>query len=448
MAIHPIDNRYFTEEMKKVWEEESKLQNWLTVEAVLAKANAKFDVIPKSAAGEISKKANIKFVKLKRVKEIEEKIQHDLMAMVKALTEVCTGDAGKYVHVGATSYDIEDTAYALQFRDAINIIERKLNELKNVLLKLAEKHKKTICIGRTHGQHAAPTTYGMKFSVYAAEIQRHLDRLQESKERVLVGKMTGAVGTQASFGKKGIELQKFVMKELNLKPVLVSTQVIQRDRFAEVIYDMALIASTLEKIGKEIRNLQRTEIAEIFEPFKEKQVGSSTMPHKRNPHKSERICGLARIVRSNVTPALENIPLEHERDLTNSSVERIIFPETFILVDYMLKEMIDILSGLEFNYDNIKRNLNETKGLIMTENLMLGLVKKGIGRQDAHELLRQSSMRVIKENKSLKEILLKNEIIKKKFTEKELDWYLNPGNYIGTAVEQVENAIKTLRVKK
>ena len=448
MAIHPIEYRYFTEEMKKVWEEESKLQNWLTVEAALAKANAKFGIIPESAAEEISKKANTKFVKLDRMKKIEEEIHHDLMAMVKVLTDVCGNDAGKYVHVGATSYDIEDTAYALQFRDAISIIEKKLNELKNVLLTLAEKHKKTICIGRTHGQHAAPTTYGMKFALYATELQRHLDRLEESKKRVLVGKMTGAVGTQASFGKKGIELQKFVMKELGLEPVLVSTQVIQRDRYAEVIYDMALIATTLEKIAKEIRNLQRTEIAEVFEPFKEKQVGSSTMPHKRNPHKSERICGLARIVRSNVMPALENIPLEHERDLTDSSVERIIFPETFILVDYMLKEMIDILSGLEFNYENIKKNLEKTKGLIMTENLILGLVKKGIGRQDAHELLRQSSMKVIKENKSLKEILLKNETIKKKFTEKELDWYLDPKNYLGTAVEQVENVIKTLRVKK
>ena len=447
MAIHPIEYRYFTEEMKKVWEEESKLQGWLTVEAALARTNAKFGIIPKNAAEEISKKASTKFVKLERVKEIEEEIQHDLMAMVKALTEVCTGDAGKYVHVGATSYDIEDTAYALQFKDAINIIEKKLNELKNVLLKLAEKHKNTVCIGRTHGQHAAPTTYGMKFALYAAEVQRHLDRLQESKKRILVGKMTGAVGTQASFGKKGIELQKFVMKELNLEPVLVSTQIVQRDRHAEVINDLALIATTLEKIAIGIRNLQRTEIAEVFEPFKEKQVGSSTMPHKRNPHKSERICGLSRVVRSNVMPALEDIPLEDERDLTNSSVERIIFPETFILVDYMLKEMINILSGLEFNYDNIKRNLEGTRGLIMTENLMLGLVKKGVGRQDAHELLRQASMKAIKENKTLKEVLLKNEIIKKKFTKKELDWYLDPKNYLGTAVEQVENVVKTLRGK-
>jgi adenylosuccinate lyase len=448
MPVHPIEYRYFTEEMRKVWEEESKLQNWLTIEAALAKANAKFGIIPEDAAKEISRKANTKFVKLERVKEIEREIQHDLMAMVKALAEVCEGDAGKYVHVGATSYDIEDTAYALQFRDAIRIIEKKLADVKNVLLNLAQEHKKTICVGRTHGQHAAPTTYGMKFALYAAEIQRHLDRLEEAKKRILVGKMSGAVGTQASFGERGIEIQKFLMKELGLEPVLISTQIIQRDRHAEVMWNLSLIAATLEKIAKEIRNLQRTEIAEVFEPFKEKQVGSSAMPHKRNPHRSERICGLARIVRSNVLPALENIPLEHERDLTDSSAERVIFPENFILVDYMLKEMKEILSGLEFNYDNIKRNLEKTKGLIMTEHLMMGLVKKGMNRQEAHEMLRQASMKALKENKTLKEVLMKNETIKKNFTEKELDWYLDPKNYLGTAVEQVENVIKTLRGKK
>ena len=448
MSVHPIDYRYFTEDMKNVWEEESKLQTWLTVEAALSKANAKLGIISEKAAEEISKKADIKFVKLERVKEIEREIDHDLMAMVKALTEVCEGDAGKYVHYGATSYDIEDTAIALQLRDAVKIIEKSLDELKNVLLDLTEKHKKTICVGRTHGQHAPPITYGMKFAVYATEIQRHLDRLKDVKKRILVGKMTGAVGTQATFGGKGQEIQKEVMKQLGLEPVLISTQVVQRDRHAEVICDLAIIAATLEKIAKEIRNLQRTEIAEVFEPFKEKQVGSSTMPHKRNPHKSERICALARIIRAFVHPAIENIPLEHERDLTNSASERIIFPETFILLDYMLKQMKGILSGLEFNYDNIKKNIELTKGLIMTENVMIGLVKKGIGRQEAHELLRQASILVKKENRDLKEILLENEIVKKKLSKKELDYYLDPKNYLGTAVEQVENVIKILREKK
>jgi len=445
MPVHPIEYRYFSEEMKKIWEEESKLQSWLTVEAALARVNAKLGIIPRVAAAEITRKAKTKYVKLERVRQIDKQIQHDLMAMVKALAEKCDGDAGKYVHLGATSYDIEDTAFALRFRDAIKIIEKDLVDLKNVLIKLAEKHKKTICVGRTHSVQALPTTYGMKFANYASETQRNLERLRECKKRILVGKMSGAVGTQASFGKKGIQIQKLVMKELGLQPALISTQVLSRDRYAELISVLSIIASSLEKIAKEIRNLQRTEIAEVFEPFAAKQVGSSTMPHKRNPHKSERICGLARVVRSNLEPALETIALEHERDLTNSALERVTFPTTFILLDYMLKQMKLVLSGLEFNYKNIKRNLKLTKGLIMTEHLMMGLVKKGIGRQKAHELLRKASIKVMKQNKTLKEVLTENETIKKKFTGKELDWYLDPENYLGTAVEQVENVVKTLR---
>jgi adenylosuccinate lyase len=285
----------------------------------------------------------------------------------------------------------------------------------------------------------------MKFANYASEAQRNLNRLEEVKERILVGKMTGAVGTQASFDKNGIQIQKLVMKELGLEPSLISTQVLSRDRHAELISVLSIIASSLEKIAKEIRNLQRTEIAEVFEHFKKKQVGSSTMPHKRNPHKSERICGLARIVRSNLQPSLETVALGHERDLTNSALERITFPTSFILLDFMLKQMNLVLSGLEFNYKNIKRNLKLTKGLIMTEHLMMGLVKKGIGRQEAHEMLRKASIKVMKENRTLKEVLTENEIIKKNFTGKELDWYLDPENYLGTAVEQVDNVIKELK---
>ena len=445
MSVHPIDFRYYSKEMKKIWEEESRLQTWLTVEAILAKAHAKLGNISKEAADEISRKASTKYVKVERVKEIDREIHHDLMAMVKALAEQCEGDAGKYIHFGATSYDIQDTATALQFRDAIKIIKKELTKLKNILVGLAEKHKKTVCVGRTHGIHATPTTYGMKFAFFATEAQRNIERLDSVKKRVLVGKMSGAVGTQASFGKQGIEIQKMVMKELGLKPVLVSTQIVSRDRHAELISVLAIIASSLEKIGKEIRNLQRTEIAEVFEPFTGKQVGSSTMPHKRNPHKSERICGLARIIRSNLEPQMETVALEHERDLTNSSLERITFPTTFILLDYMLKQMNKILSGLEFNYDNIKKNLEMTKGLNMAEHLVIGLVKKGVGRQEAHEMLRKAAIKTTKENKTFKEILLQSEIIKMKLTEKELDWYLDPENYLGTAVQQVENVIKVLK---
>ena len=445
MSVHPIEYRYFYPEMKKIWTEENKLEIWLKVEGILAKVHAKLGNIPQSAADEIERKSNLNFVKLGRVKEIEDEIQHDLMSMVETLTEVCDGEAKNYVHLGATSYDIEDTALSLQLREAIKIIENDLTELKTVLLNLANTHKETICIGRTHGQHALPTTYGMKFALWATEIQRHLERLTEVKKRVLVGKMTGAVGTGASHGEKAEEIHRLVMRELNLEPTSISTQVVQRDRHAELVVKLALVAATLDKIAREIRNLQRTEIGEVMEPVRIKQVGSSAMPHKRNPHRSERICGLSRIIRSLAFSSLENVSLEHERDLTNSAPERIIFPETFILLDYMLKQMSQILNGLEFNYDNIKRNLEMTRGLIMTEHVMNGLVKKGMGRQEAHEFLRNCSLEVIKTGENLKEILL-NRGISKYFNENELEWYLNPRNYLGNAFKQVETVVTKLKV--
>jgi adenylosuccinate lyase len=441
MAIHPIEYRYYSEDMRNVFDEESKLNSWLKVEAALARAHAKLGNIPKIAAVKIASRSGTKYVKAERVKEIDRQIHHDLMAMVKALTEVC-GDAGKYVHYGATSYDIEDTALALQLKKAIEIIEKDIENLRNVLVKLTKKYKNVVCIGRTHGQHAVPTTYGLKFANWLCEVQRDIDRLGQTKERILVGKMTGAVGTQATFGKNARKLQELVMKDLGLKPVMVSTQVVQRDRHAELIFVLALIGTTLDKIAKEIRNLQRTEIAELLEKFGKKQVGSSTMPHKRNPWKSENVCSLARVLRSHVFIALENNPLEHERDLTNSANERIIFPESFLLLDFMLRRLTGILENLELHPGNIKRNLELTKGLVMSEHFMIGLVKKGIGRQDAHEILRTSAMESYRKGIPLKQILMKNPIVSKKFTEKEINHYLDPKNYIGTAIQQVDNVLK------
>ncbi len=432
--------------MKRVFTEENKLQRWLDVEAALARAHARLGRIPREAADEISRKASTKYVKLERVKEVEREINHDVMAMVRVLSEVCEGDAGKYVHLGATSYDIVDTAWALMLRDAIGIIESRLKELKSVLIGLADEHKETVCIGRTHGQHALPFTYGMKFAIWASEVNRHLDRLRACAKKVLVGKMSGAVGTMAGFGEEGFEIQRLVMDELGIREVEIANQVVPRDNYAELIFLNALIASTLNRIAKEIRNLQRTEIGEVFEPFGAKQVGSSTMSHKRNPHRSERICGISRVIMSHVFPALENNALlEHERDLTNSSAERIIIPESFILLDYILLEMIQILKGLDFNYENIERNLNLTGGLIMSENVMLNIVKKGIGRQEAHEILRELSLKCVKEKIPFKKAILEHEVLGKLVTEKELEEWLNPRNYIGTAVEQVERIIQRLK---
>jgi adenylosuccinate lyase len=289
--------------------------------------------------------------------------------------------------------------------------------------------------------------YGMKFAIWASEIGRHLDRLKSMQSRVIRGKMSGAVGTQAGFGKEGLILQDRVMKQLGITPADISNQIVQRDAFAEIMFFLALVGATLEKISKEIRNLQRTEIAELAEPFSEKQVGSSTMSHKRNPHKTERICGLARVLRGYLVPAFENISLEHERDLTNSSVERIIFPTAFNLLDYMLSQQLDILIGLEFFPENISRNLAMSNGLIMVENVMLQLVSKGIGRQEAHEILRKSAIQAKKEKEDLKVILLQYDWATHNIsvTPPELQEWFKPENYLGTAQTQVEIVTKSLR---
>ena len=446
MAVHPIDYRYGSEEMRRIWDEENKLQKLLEVEAALARAHAKLGSIPEESAKIISERANTKWVKLKRVKEIESEIHHDIMAVVKALSEVC-GEHGKYVHLGATSNDIIDTANALLIKESLEIVENDLREIRSILKNLAREHKYTVCIGRTHGQHAVPTTYGMKFAIWLDEVQRHLDRILELKERVLVGQMSGAVGTMASFGEKGLEIQRLVMEDLGLKPARISNQIIQRDVYAELMMVLALIASTLDKIALEIRNLQRTEILEVSEPFGKKQVGSSTMPHKRNPIRSEKVSGLARVLYSNVIPALLNNPLWHERDLTNSSVERVILPESFVLLDEMLKSMKKVLSGLEFFPENIKRNLYMTNNLIMAEPLMLKLTERGMGRQEAHELVRQLAMKAFRENRDLIAVARENEDVKKFLTEDDFE-SLKPENYIGMAPQIIENVIAWIEEKE
>jgi adenylosuccinate lyase len=442
MPIHPIEFRYGSAEMKSIFTEESKLQKFLDVEAALARAHANVGNIPKGAANTITKKANTKFVKVSRVKAIEKRTKHDLMAVVKALTEA-SGPAGKHVHLGATSYDIVDTANALQFKEALAIVERDLKNLERTLKRLAKKHISTVAVGRTHGQHAIPVTYGLKFAIWATEVGRHIERVNEAKKRILAGKMSGAVGTQASFGKKGLRIQKLVMRDLGISAAEVSNQIVQRDRYAELMSLLALIAATLDKIAKEVRNLSRTEILELSEKFEEKgQVGSSTMPHKRNPINAENICGLSRVIKSNVFVALENVSLEHERDLTNSSCERVIIPESFILLDEILKRTNKVMKNIVLYPENIKRNLEMTGGMEMAEAVMMGLAEKGMGRQEAHELLRKLSIKAVKDKKPLKEVLIKNATTRKHLSEAEIEKLLDPQNYIGTAVEQVKNVLK------
>jgi len=441
----PVYSRYSTEEMSRIFSEEAKIERWLKVEAVLAQSQAELNLIPKEASEEISKKANLTYVSIKRIKEIEKEIDHDLLAVVKALSEVCEKNYGRFVHKGATSYDIEDTAWAIAFKEALGVLKGRIKELIKILLEKAERYKDLACIGRTHGQHALPTTYGMKFAIWAYDMFRRIERIDFLEKNDLIGKMSGAVGTMAGFGKKGIELQEIVMKKLGIKPALISNQVVQRDVFSDFIYLNALIAANLEKIAKEIRNLQRTEIGEMLEPFKEKQAGSSTMPHKRNPHRSERICSLARYLRSLVTVSLENIALEHERDLTNSANERIIISHSFILVDYILNEAIDILKNLVINEKNVERNLNLLRGINLSENVMLKLVDKGMSREEAYEIIRNTAIKSYEEEKDFIQELLKNEKVSSFIKESELKELLNPKNYLGLAEKIVERSIHEIK---
>lgn len=436
--ICPLDFRYGRDEIKKIFNEESRLAYWLKVEGKLAEAHAYVGNIPKEAAEEIKSKANLNYVKLSRVKEIEEEIHHDVMAMVEALAEQCK--YGKYVHLGATSYDIVDTSNALQIKDALKIIKKQLIELDKILISLARKYRDTIMIGRTHGQHALPITFGFKMTVFASEIYRHIKRLEWVEKIISVGKMSGAVGSGAAFGEKFFEVQSFVMEELGLIPEMPATQIVGRDRYIDLFSFLANLASSLEKFATEIRNLQRSEIDEAEEFFEEKQVGSSTMPHKRNPITCEQICGLARIIRSNVIPSWENAIQWHERDLCNSSSERFMIPHSLVLTDWILHQAIKVFSNLRVHPEKMKENIQISKGLPMAEAVMIAMVEKGMSRQEAHELLRKYSMEARKSNIHLKEIL-----VREGWQEKlNLDRLFNPENYIGKVKEIVDMVIDKL----
>ncbi len=442
----PIDFRYGRPKMKGIFQEDARLQRLLDVEAALARAEAKVGLIPKEAALEVSRKASTKHVTTRRVEELEEETRHDLMAVVLALTEACEGDAGKFVHLGATSSDIQDSATALQLRDAIRVIEADLDELVGVLAGLASKHKKTIMLGRTHGQAAVPITFGLKMAVFASEVARHRDRLRGAAPRVVVGKMSGAVGTGAAFGPHAVDVQAAVMSDLGIGAEEAATQVVGRDRYAEFIGILANLAASLEKFCTEVRNLQRTEIGEVAEAFEtRRQVGSSTMAQKENPVASENVCSLARIVRSLVTPALENVPLWHERDLTNSAAERILIPHGCVLIDEMLARTTEIFHGLRVYPDRMRENLEATKGQVMAEAVMIALVGKGLGRREAHKLVRDAALKARTKGIHLREALLAEPKIVKFLTKKDIDAAMNPSAYLGESTAIVDAVVKRVR---
>ncbi|MBE8540061.1 adenylosuccinate lyase [Geoglobus acetivorans] len=441
--VHPIDYRYGTPEMKRIWSEESRIRRMIWVELALLKALAGKGFL--SHQDYEMARRNSRNVSPERVKEIEAEIKHDVMSLVRAVSEVA-GSASRWVHFGATSNDIIDTAVATQLRDSIKIFEVKLARLISILADKAEEHKKTICLGRTHGQPALPVTYGFRFAIWASELMRHLERMEELKKRLLVGQLSGAVGTQAAFGDDGIEIEERVMNYLNLTPAEISAQIIPRDVYCEYVEWLANLSTTLEKIALNIRLWQRSETQEVFESFDtEKQVGSSTMPHKRNPIDSEQICGLARIVRGFVEPQHQSALLWEERDLSNSSAERIILVEATILADHILTKTIRLLRNLQIDEQRARENLERWKGVNQSEAVMIALTKKGVSRQVAHELLRKNSMKAYQTGKSLVELLIEDEELRTYLTEDEVGELLKPENYLGTSLLKISRVVEKAR---
>ena len=440
--VCPLDYRYGRKDMKAVFSEESRIQYQMDVEAALARAHASLGTIPEADAKEITRVAASGEVSVERIKEIERDTRHDLMAMVKAMTEKCSGSAGKYVHLGATSNDIVDTASALQMKAAMGIILNDVEDLTVTLARLAKRERDTLEIGRTHAQFAIPITFGFKIAGYVAEMLRHRERIIQAMPRICAGKMAGAVGTGAALGENFFEIQSKVMSDLGLSYEPAATQVVGRDRYTEAICILANIATSLERYGTEVRNLQRSEIGEASEYFDvQKQVGSSTMAQKRNPMNSENVCGLARVVRSMVVPTFESQVLWHERDLSNSSTERFTLPHAFILTDEILRKMQWIFDGLEVHREKMLENIESSKGLVMAEPLMMALTRKGIGRQDAHEIVRESSMIAEDTGRHLRDVLSEREDLKGVLSREEIVKTMDAANYVGKSREIVDNVV-------
>ena len=379
--------RYSRPEMAEIWIDQNKFATWLKVEILACEALTELGEIPKEALANIKAKAN--FDK-SQVLEIEETVKHDVIAFLTNVAEY-VGPDSRYIHLGMTSSDLVDTALSSLMRQAGGLLLDGLKELRKVLGERAIEFKKTVCIGRSHGIHAEPTTFGLKMALWHDEVGRGIERLERAVETISVGKISGAVGTFAHIDPW---VESYVCAKLELKPAPVSTQIIQRDRHAEFLGVLALIAASLEKFATEIRNLQRTEIMETEEPFTKGQKGSSAMPHKRNPVASENISGLARLIRANASAALENIALWHERDISHSSVERIVIPDSTIALDYMLHRFTKVVSNLVVYPERMLENLHMTKGLIFSQAVLLALAKKGITREKAYQLVQENAMEV------------------------------------------------------
>jgi len=406
--------RYSTEDMTRIWSDQNKFNTWKTVELAVVEVMAEKNIIPKDASKVIHEKADFD---VNRVLEIEKTTRHDVIAFLTNMAEYIGPDS-RFVHMGMTSSDLLDTSLALQCKEAGEVILKKLNQFKDILKENALKYKDTFQIGRSHGIHAEPITFGLKNALWYEEIKRNIKRWERSLEMISVGQISGAVGTYQHIDP---EIEILVCEKLGLEAETVSNQVIQRDRHADYLLNLSLIGATIEKISIEIRHLQRTEVLEVEEYFLKGQKGSSAMPHKRNPIVTERMTGFARLLRSNALASLENVALWHERDISHSSVERIILPDSTTLMDYMLNKMCFLIENLYVYPDNMMKNINLTGGLIFSQEVLLALVKSGITREDAYEIVQKNAMQVWKEKKDFKELLKQDNIITNKLSNNEID---------------------------
>ncbi|MBV51230.1 MAG: adenylosuccinate lyase [Nitrospinae bacterium] len=406
--------RYSLPELAKIWEPENKFSIWLKIEILACEALAKRREIPASAVAEIKKKAKFDIA---RIDEIEREVKHDVIAFLTCVAEN-VGEANRYMHLGLTSSDVLDTTLAVQLKESARLILKELTAFRDAIKEQAFRHKDVPAIGRSHGIHGEPLTFGLKLAVWYEETCRNIERLKRARERIAYGQISGAVGTFSSIDPA---VEEYVCKKLGLKPAPVSTQIIQRDRHAEFFTTLAIIAGSIDKFATEIRHLQRTEVLEAEEFFSKGQKGSSAMPHKRNPVISEQMCGLARVVRANAMAAMENVPLWHERDISHSSVERVIGPDSTILVHYMLRKMTGLVKKMIVYPKNMKRNMELTGGLYYSQSVLLALVRKGVTREDAYRLVQRNAMKTWEGKGAFISLLKKDSEIKKYLTGKEVD---------------------------
>jgi adenylosuccinate lyase len=448
MACHMIDSilfsdNYLTAKMREIWDDKAIIQNWLDVEAALAESQAELGIIPAEVAQEIVKKAKVENLDLAVVRQDINKIGHSLVPILRELQRKCDGKAGEYIHLGATTQDIIDLGFILAAKKAFDVIYDDLYEIEEILIDLVEKHKNTIMTGRSHTQHALPITFGYKAAIWASEIHRNLERMQECKKRDFAGQLGGAVGTMAGFGEHAFELQEKVMSKLGLMVPDITWHV-SRDRVVSLVSMLALATGTLGRIGNEILNLQKTEMSELAEPWSDGLVGSSTMPHKRNPNGAEGMVSMSKLVKGNLLVMYESMIQEHERDGAAWKVEWVVMPEAFIFAGSAMAKSKKVLSGLVVNKEKMEQNLDILKGLLLSEAAMLYLGEK-LGKQTAHEVVYEISMKAFKDNASFKQYLLDDPRVNTYCTAMELDNILNPHNYTGFSYKLAENVVENIK---